>query len=399
LDGRPERSLAKRHIVRGVIALGESIVIAGPPKGGKSALVTDLIASIGSGEDWRGYQTRRQVGTVYIALERSGDVARMLRAQGARRGIDRLPVAVASGMLNLLDPDSVEILIDTMRAAKAALGIEIEIVILDTIAKAIAAGGGDEDRARDMGRALANLSALREQTGAATIIIAHTSKSEEGGPRGSSALVGDADTVIQIRVRGDSRVAEVTHSNDRQTGVLTTFSIEPAEIGIDEDGEPITTRIVTALGTANVTEPDPRENMSPDQRLILLALRQTIDVTDLDGNKGNAIWRSNVTKALHGRSDGAIRKAFSEGRKALQSKGLIEETDGCYRVTELGLVTLGNVGNRHGENVTVPSRTYSTGGVGNISQPKPQSQRDQRKLNPKPGAPKGARPAAQEGVQ
>lgn len=394
LDSAPPVAIAKAHVVKGVVALGESVVIAGPPKSGKSALVTDLLASVALGEDWRGYRSRRRVAGLYVALERGTDVTRMLRAQAARRGTDCLPVAVARGLVNLLDPDSVAILTDTVRAAREALGVEVGIVVVDTIAKAIAAGGGDEDKARDMGRALAHLGRLRDETGVATICIAHTSKSEEGGPRGSGALIGDADLVVQIKVRGETRIAEVTHANDRPTGHLTTFTIEEAVIGVDEDGEAVTTRMVSGFDENGVTAPDPRDNLSPDQRLILDAITASEAVTDVTEGDGNAPWRDSVTKALRGRSPGAIRKAISAGLKTLVAKGLIERRGGCYRVTKSKTVTPGNDGNGKRESVTARPRILDTGGDGNASLPEPKTKPQEKPIKRRPRhAPSGARAA------
>lgn len=394
LDSAPPGAIAKAHVIKGVVALGESVVIAGPPKSGKSALVTDLLAAVALGEDWRGYRSRRRVGALYVALERGTDVTRMLRAQAARRDTDRLPVAVARGLVNLLDPDSVDILTDTVRTASEALGVEVGIVVVDTIAKALAAGGGDEDRARDMGRALANLSRLRDVTGVSTICIAHTSKSEEGGPRGSSALVGDADLVVQIRVRGETRVAEITHANDRPTGDLTTFTIEEAIIGVDEDGEPVTTRLVSRFDEGRDTAPDPRYKLSPDQRLILDAITAAEAVSSVTAGDGNALWKASVAKAMHKRKNGAIKSAISKAVKVLRNKGLIEGTSGCYRVTKSLTVTPGNAGNGKRESVTARPRILDTGGDGNASLPDPKTKAQGKTIKRRPRhAPSGARAA------
>jgi hypothetical protein len=233
----------KPWMIKGVLAKGETSAWIAPPKGGKSTLVVDLAIAVASGRDWRGYQNNGASGVLYCALERAADVKRMMVAQRQRGNHGGLPIAIADEIIDMMDPGCVELIVTTIREASDHLRCPIGLLVIDTFAKGIAAGGGDEDKARDQGKVFANLQRIKEQTGVHCLIIGHTGKDAERGARGSNALLGDVDLMVEI-AGDDIRRATVTGANDVVTGLVTAFKIEPFVLGHDEDGDPITTRII-----------------------------------------------------------------------------------------------------------------------------------------------------------
>jgi RecA-family ATPase len=73
--------------------------------------------------------------------------------------------------------------------------LQPSLVIIDTLARCMI--GGDENSARDMGLFVEACSRV-QKTGAAVMVIHHTGKNSATGPRGSSALFGAADTIIEL---------------------------------------------------------------------------------------------------------------------------------------------------------------------------------------------------------
>ena len=129
----------------------------------------------------------------------------------------------------------------TIHAAEKRFGIRVGYIVIDTFAKGIAAGGGDEDKARDQNKCLTNLRRLHERAELHVAIVGHTGKDETRGSRGSNAHPADVD--VQVQISGDEiKLARVIKGNDQPEGELTTFKLESAELGIDEDGDPITPR-------------------------------------------------------------------------------------------------------------------------------------------------------------
>ena len=64
---------AKRWIMKGMIARGETSSWIGPPKSGKSSVLDDLAARCAQGKDWCGYRAMEACRVLIIALER-GDL-------------------------------------------------------------------------------------------------------------------------------------------------------------------------------------------------------------------------------------------------------------------------------------------------------------------------------------
>ena len=147
----------KQHILKGIIARGETSAWVGPPGVGKSALVAEIGVHCASRRDWRGHRAKVVCGVVGFALERADLFKRRLEAYRQRDGLAGLPIAVADAVIDLLNPACIEIIVGTVRAAEQQFGCDVGLIIIDTYAKGIAANGGDEDKARDQNRAAANL--------------------------------------------------------------------------------------------------------------------------------------------------------------------------------------------------------------------------------------------------
>jgi hypothetical protein len=137
-----------------------------------------------------------------------------------------------------------------MKEAEAHLGVPIGLVIIDTFAKGMAAGGGNESEAKDQGRCLGHLQAIRDTTGCHTATIHHTGKDVSKGARGSNAQVCDVDVEFTISESGGTRTLKVTKANDQPEGKVMEFTIKPEVLGHDEDGDEITVGIVAAADPA-----------------------------------------------------------------------------------------------------------------------------------------------------
>jgi hypothetical protein len=235
---------SKRWLVKGVVAFGETSSWIAPPGKGKSALQTDISVNIAAGMDWRGYRSKGPHGVVYFAFERGDLVKRRLTAYARRRNLKDLPIAVASQIIDLMHLNCVEVILATIHAAEQQFGLPVGYIVIDTFAKGIAAGGGDEDKARDQNKCLTNLRRLHERAELHVAIVGHTGKDETRGSRGSNAHPADVD--LQVQISGDEiKLARVIKGNDQPEGELTTFKLESAELGVDEDGDPITTAILS----------------------------------------------------------------------------------------------------------------------------------------------------------
>jgi Bifunctional DNA primase/polymerase, N-terminal/AAA domain len=330
-----EDSPQKIWLLKGAIAKGETSLLIAPPGRLKSALMTDIAISLASGTDWRGYRSKETCGVVYFALERGDLVKRRLAAHRKRDELKGLPIAVVPGIVNLMDPNCVGVAVATIRDIEKKLGCSVGFATFDTLAKGVAAGGGDENQAKDLGAALANLRRVQEATGAHIAIISHTGKDEKRGARGSNSQDGDVDVVIQIGGDGPIKVATVTKANDQAEGMLTKFKGEIAILGVDEDGDEITTMIISAddCGSADGKSKEKAPLTSKQRRamdLLIMAINDdgrtppvslppgVVKVVTLDA------WRKSCKDgALADGGDDANRVAFNRAKTELANKGRI----------------------------------------------------------------------------
>jgi hypothetical protein len=234
--------VVKDWLIKGIFARGESSALIAPPGGMKSALLASAAIHVGYGLDWFGHRSKGPAGVVYFALERADLVRRRILAHVARLGLESPPIAVVGSMI---DPKNSKKIIATIEEAAAELGVPIGLTIFDTFAKLIAAGGGDENSAKDQGLVFANVQRVKNATNTHVALIGHTGKDEARGMRGSNAVLGDVDLMVSIS--GDLiRTATVTKANDAPEGPLFSFKSEVHEFGHDEDGDPITVNIVSS---------------------------------------------------------------------------------------------------------------------------------------------------------
>lgn len=267
----------KFWIIKSVLARGETSNWFGPPGVGKSVLMTDLAFHVAAGMDWRGYRSKERCGVVYIALERGALVNRRLSAYRRVHGKADLPIAVASNVIDLKNKNCVKLIVDTVRAAEARFGCDVGLLVIDTISKGIAAGGGDEDKAKDVNIVLANLRRVEELTNVHIACVGHTGKDEGRGHRGSNANLGDVDLMVQISGDGGVKTATVIKINDGAEGPLTHYKIESALLGTDEDGDPITTAVISDDAAEATQEAKVKKGLSGAQRRAMELLTRCIN--------------------------------------------------------------------------------------------------------------------------
>ncbi len=334
----------KLWLIKNVIARGEVSSWIGKPGGGKSALLTDLCVYGGQGQDWRGYRTPQPFGTVYFALERADLVKRRMQAHRLRDELPAdLPIAVAGQIISLIDPGSVAAIVDAINRAQDDFRREVGLAIFDTRSKGIAAGGGDEDKARFQNLAAAHLRRVIERTGIHIASIGHTGKDASRGERGSNATLGDVD--VEVTISGDAvRTADVTKANDQPLGRLTGYELEPYEFALDpddEDEQPHRTWIVAqeTRDDAMSLQPRPAQALNDKQRLALEALTEVLLSAGqrapaeykLPGTTrivASTTWKTEIFRRDIFNGSKNPHSRFGEMQTALQARHLIGVRDG-----------------------------------------------------------------------
>ena len=114
---------AKPALLKGLLVKGETSSWFGPPGSGKSALITEIAVHLGEQRDWRGHKAKERCAVLIIALERADLYRRRLRAYQLRDGMKgRLPIAIAAGVVNLMDRSSVDVIIKAAEEVEKITG-------------------------------------------------------------------------------------------------------------------------------------------------------------------------------------------------------------------------------------------------------------------------------------
>jgi hypothetical protein len=336
--GALEKARPKPALIKNVLYRGEVSSWIGPPGSGKSGLLTDIAVHLAAGEDWRDHLVKAAAGVVYFALERGDLVKRRLTAHRLRDKLKTdLPIAVASHVIDLLKPTCVEIIVATVEQAEEHFGSKAGLLIIDTYSKGIAAGGGDENSAKDQNIAAANLRRVIERLNVHIAGVGHTGKDEGRGERGSNARVADTDA--QMQISGDLvKVVTVTKANDQPLGVLTAYGLEPFDFKPDEDGEVFRTYIVSEKLHDVSNGGASRQRLSDRQCNALDALTEAVltrgrqappsfqlphDIKVVTDDE----WKAELVRNGSLKADGKSTR-YDELRAALQARHLIGVRDG-----------------------------------------------------------------------
>ena len=321
-------------IVKGLLVDGGFSAVYGGPGASKSFLVLDLALHIAHGLDWFG-RCVRQGPVLYVSGEgASGMLLRMKAWRHEKGDGSRAPFALVPSSVNLFDDDTgAEMLIDDVKAHAAALEVPLRLVVLDTLSRMI--GSGDEDKARDINVVVQRAEKIQRETGAHVLIVHHSGKDRDRGMRGSNALLGAADAVIEVSRHEESGICEgkIVKVKDGSSDTPFKYTLRQSVLGKDEDGEDITSAVVeptdaspgVARGGPKLTAPERIALDALDEVILERGVPRPISSVPA-GCSAVKIddWRSVAYRK--GIADGdaeARKKAFQRCRQSLQVKRVI----------------------------------------------------------------------------
>jgi hypothetical protein len=139
---------------------------------------------------------------------------------------------------NLLEAKDTKDVIAGIRQAGGA-----DVVVVDTLAQVTA--GANENSGEDMGKALRHCQSIHDATGALVVLVHHSGKDAAKGARGWSGLKAACDAELEVtRHPAGARELRLTKSKDGIDGLAWGFDLEVVTVGIDEDGDEITSCVV-----------------------------------------------------------------------------------------------------------------------------------------------------------
>jgi hypothetical protein len=176
-------------LVDGIIPTNAFCVLYGEPGSGKTFVALSLALSIAAGKNWCG-RTTRSGAVLYVAAEGLYGLKLRASAYQKRHGIKPERIRYSGEVFDLLSPVEIKALLLALKETD----FRPDLIILDTLARLMS--GADENSVKEMSSAIAGIDELRRETSASVIVVHHSRKSG-GVERGSSALRGAADVMIE----------------------------------------------------------------------------------------------------------------------------------------------------------------------------------------------------------
>lgn len=235
-------------LVKGVVPVGDLVVLYGASGAGKTFVALDLAASMARGVDWRGHRTKR-ARVVYIAAEGGAGIGKRLKAYCRHHScsLADLDIGVLTAAPNFLDNDDVSAVAEALAACGGC-----DVLFIDTLAQVTP--GANENAGEDMGKVLRNIRTLRAASGAVPVLVHHAGKDLSRGSRGWSGLRAAADAEIEVlRHEDGQREIRLAKMKDGDDGLRWGFKLEVYDLEMDEDGDSITS-CVAVEASAPVAE-------------------------------------------------------------------------------------------------------------------------------------------------
>lgn len=297
----------RTYLVKGLIPRVGLVVAWGPPKCGKSFWAFDLAMHVALGWEYRGRRVQ-QGGVVYCAFEGgSGYNARAEAFRHERLAEDTPPIE-----FYLLDAQ-IDLVADH-RAIIAAVGVQSAApacVVLDTLNRSL---NGSESNDKDMAAYIRAAEAIRAAFGCVVIIVHHCGV-DDSRPRGHTSLTGAVDAQLSVRRdAAENVIVTVEWMKDGAEGDIIASRLERVEIGVDVDGDPISSCVVEAIDTP--APPTRKATLSKNHETMLAILRAAPSGLTTEE------WNEQARAA----GLGCRRRAdLTDWKLALREKGVVRE--------------------------------------------------------------------------
>ena len=276
-------------LIDGWLYLDSVAMLYGPSGVGKSFIAIDFAMTVASRRQWWNGNAVTNGTVLYVIAEGAAGVGMRTHAWESHHdetgAVTWLPHAV-----NIFEPGWAEALATVVAELRPLL------VVVDTFARSIV--GADENSARDIGQAVANLDRLRLAAGSCVLIVHHSGKDINNGGRGSSALKGALDTEIELT--GDSTRMRLKNSKQKNAveSAVQWFKL----LGCEQSA------VVVQAG----------DESDDDLSAGAFATLELLESIGLEGGVSLAVWRETAVEA------GIAKASFYRHVKRLSVSRFVE---------------------------------------------------------------------------
>lgn len=237
-------------LVHGWLAANEVSVVAGASRSGKSFFALETGLCVAEARPLFGLKVRHGA-VVYQAGEGATGVKKRLRAWRQHHGriwTRETPFVLLQRPIDIYhSSEEVDSLIAEIIAHAKIFEDPLRLVVIDTLATATP--GADENSGKDMSLVLANVARINEKCGCHVQLVHHLNASG-GKLRGHTSVYANVGQVILVERDPETGIRTVTldKQKDDEDGKQMKFELMQVTIGVDEDGQKITSCVCVPVG-------------------------------------------------------------------------------------------------------------------------------------------------------
>jgi hypothetical protein len=328
-------------LINGVIPQKSFVALYAPPASFKSFIALDIAECIATGRAFLGNQITRRGAVLYIAGEGHGGIGSRIKALkthhktpvGAPVYFLRRQVNLRSSKTDLQD------LVNAIDDLKAVGGINFELIIIDTLARAF--GGGNENASEDMGAFITAAGAIQGRYECGLLVVHHAGKDATKGLRGHSSLLGAVDTELEIiRIEGaqpPKGILHISKQKDGEDGQRIGFKMVEVTTGSSGviDFEGASSLAVEVDGELDTTVKQKVKAAPPNRKLkghaqtlfdsLHIAIKKFGEMQVVDGMRNKCItldqWKAEFRKkVIHGMSESTFTRTFDRVKLNLDNE-------------------------------------------------------------------------------
>lgn len=321
-----ESAASVRWLVKGALPADSLGMIYGASGTFKSFIALDAALHVVHGLPWMGRRTT-QGPVVYIAAEGGAGLWKRIAAWHRQRRIQW------QGAPFYVVPVAMDLQQDAWRVVEAvqALGVCPSMVVVDTLSQTY---GGEENSANEMAAYFRELGArFRGLWRCAVMLVHHSGHSVTERPRGSSAIRANVDWLFGVFRDEQEMLATVSCQKQKDTEGFgdATFRMLPHELGVDEDGDKVSSLVARHLSSIEEVR-DAMDNEGKAGRrgnnAVLLDL--------IDNGMQEADLRTLFYRECGADTAEARRQAYHRARTWAVKAGLIEVAHGTVITLKTG---------------------------------------------------------------
>jgi len=257
-------------LIKGLLPRNGIAFIGGQSGAGKTFVAVDLAVALTTGQTFFNRRVKERVGVMFVAGEGAETIQPRLTIARMARNVDgTLPIAWTATIPDFTKPDEVRAFISKLRWTNAQMmdqhGVRLGAIVIDTLAAVFALQ--DENDNSEASKVIRAMKVIGDELDVLMVPIHHYGKGAETGLRGASAWRAGCDAVLSITADRNQLTGVVSghslwlaKSRVGEEGPAGAFSLRTMLLGVDEDGDELTSCYVVPELMVKQTVATRREN-------------------------------------------------------------------------------------------------------------------------------------------